>query len=246
MTVDGAGQPNGLLTIDCGNSTITCRRSGGRAFATSSAAPDVDGLRAFADAADAAVAVSVVPSALDVVRAVLADARVALHVVGEHLRCPLPLAYETPATLGADRWLGALAAHRRFGAAITVDCGTATTVNVIDADGTFRGGAIGAGLAAIVAGLAQKAPALPAADLDAELFVPAPNTQASLDAGVVLGWVGACERLVGAARRSAAPDATLVVTGGNARRLLRHTGLSFEHVPDLLHDGMVALAAEAG
>ena len=58
---------------------------------------------------------------------------------------------------------------------------------------------------------------------------------------MLLGWAGLVERLVAEAR-AAAPGAPLVVTGGNAARLLRCTSLEVEHRPDLLHEGLRALA----
>jgi type III pantothenate kinase len=232
-----------LLTIDCGNSTIRCRDDDGAVWQTASPAPDFATLDAFvAGRRPRAIAVSVVPAALAALRAALQRLGIAVEVAGTDLPCPLPLAYDTVDTLGADRWLGAFAAHQRFGAAITVDCGTATTVNVVDASGAFRGGAIAPGLSAFVAGMRATAPALPPADLDATVAFPAPSTQGCVDAGVLLGWVGLVERLVAEARVGA-PDAALVVTGGNAQRLLARTPLRAEHRPDLLHDGLRALAA---
>lgn len=235
-----------LLTIDCGNSTIRVRRADGAIWTTASAAPDFDGLEAFVSCVPApgaeALAVSVVPAALAATRAAFSALRVPLAVAGEDLACPLALAYETVDTLGADRWLGAFAAHLRHGAAVTVDCGSATTVNVVTADGTFLGGAIAPGLTACVAGMQACTPALPAASLDADVRLPGASTQQSVDVGVVLGWVGMVERLVDGMRERV-PDATVVLTGGNARRLLRHGRLAGEHVPELLHDGLRALAA---
>ena len=235
-----------LLTIDCGNSTIECRDDRGAVFTTPSAAPDLEALPAFVCAGAAptprAVAVSVVPRALAAVRAALAALGVDLAVAGEDLSCPLQLDYDTVATLGADRWLAAFAAHRRCGAAVVVDCGTATTVDVVTAAGVYLGGAIAPGPAAMAAGLRDAASALPTADLNAAVAVPAKSTQASVDAGVLLGWVGAVERLVQDAR-AAAPDARLLVTGGAAPRLLARTSLTCEHRPALLHEGLRALVS---
>lgn len=242
-----------LLTIDCGNSTIRCRRDDGLVWATDSTRPDFASLATFVGSrATRAVAVSVVPAALAATRSALAGLDVAIAVADDDLPCPMPLAYDTVATLGADRWLGAFAAHTLFGggpdggtrAVITIDCGTATTVNVVDRDGVFHGGAIAPGLAAFVAGLAAKAPALPAADLDADPVLPAKSTQACVDSGVLLGWAGLVERLVAGVQDAFDGEAGLVLTGGNATRLLRLSdiGLAAEHVPDLIHDGLVALA----
>ncbi|MFT4513293.1 MAG: type III pantothenate kinase [Planctomycetota bacterium] len=235
-----------LLTIDCGNSTIRCRRADSAIWSTNSMHPDFAGLAAFVGPEPTrALAVSVVASALAAIRSALPT--VPFAVADVDLKCPLQLAYTTKSTLGADRWLGALAAYRRFGAAITIDCGTATTVNVVDATGVFHGGAIAPGLAAFAAGLAQKAPALPEPNLDAAPVMPAKSTQECVDAGVLLGWAGLVERLVRDAR-SHYPNTKLVVTGGNADRLRRLdvTALSDEtcaFVPELLHDGLAELLA---
>ena len=234
-----------LLTVDCGNSTIQCLDDAGRRWGTDAEEPDFRGLASFVgDAEPRVVAVSVVRAGLDATARAFAELGLGVEVAGVDLPCPLRLDYRTVETLGADRWLGAYAAHRRHSAAVTVDCGTATTINVVDADGCFCGGAIAPGPAAFVAGMRSLTPALPAADLDAAPQVPAKSTQASVDAGVLLGWAGLVERLASDAL-AAAPGASLVLTGGNAARLLGCSKLSFEHRPDLLHEGLRALAQAA-
>ena len=230
-----------MLTVDCGNSTIRCVDDAGRAWSTSSREPSFETLAGFVGARPARVAaVSVVPAALAAVRGALEAIGCTVEVAGVELACPLSLDYATVETLGADRWLGAFAAFRRFGAAITVDCGTATTVNLVTEGGVFRGGAIAPGLAAFVAGMQATAPALPSADLDAVVSMPAGSTQASVDAGVLIGWTGMVERLIAAAR-SEAPGARVVATGGQAARLVQHASFGVEVCPELLHDGLRAL-----
>lgn len=232
-----------MLTVDCGNSTIRCVDDAGRSWSTPTSAPAFASLAAFVgDAVQRVVVVSVVPKALAAVTGAFEALGRRVEVAGVDLPCPLRLEYATIETLGADRWTGAFAAFRRFGAAVTVDCGTATTVNLVTADGVFRGGAIAPGLAAFVAGMRATAPALPPADLDATASLPADSTQKSVDAGVLLGWAGLVERLVAEAR-AAAPGAALVVTGGNAGRLVGRLGQPAELCPDLLHDGLRVLAA---
>lgn len=258
----------GLLTVDCGNSTIDCRRSsdGARLRLPSNqriACEAVDGavgdvrevpapaafdeaaaLRAFTSTGPLrrCALVSVVAAAGSRIVGVLRGLGIDVRCAGSDLPCPLPLDYETPHTLGADRWVGALAAHRQFGRSIVVDCGSATTVNLVEGDGTFRGGAIAPGLRAMVAGLAAVTPALPAPDLEVEPVVPPRATQAAVDAGVLLGYRGLVERLVADTLRAARGPATVVVTGGNASRLLRGTRLRAQHVPDLVHRGLQLLA----
>lgn len=233
-----------LVTIDGGNTTLDClRHDDGVRLVLDAASPDPAALAAFLAPIDAAYACAVTAQGLDMVTAQLARVAVPLRLAGRDVPCPLRLDYTTPATLGADRWVGALAAHERHGRAIVVDCGSATTVNLVEADGTFRGGAIAPGLRAFVAGMAAVTPALPPPDLDAEPVLPPRSSQNAVDTGVVLGWCGLVERLVAGMLAAAAGPARVVATGGNAARLLRHARLRAEHVPDLVHRGLAALAA---
>jgi type III pantothenate kinase len=209
-----------------------------------SAGDEAGKLRAFVQRtqARAAMLVSVVPEALQWVRVELAATVPSMRIAGHDAPCPLHLDYDTPHTLGADRWVGALAAHRRFGRAVVVDCGSATTVNLVDADGTFRGGPIAPGLRAFVAGMVATTPALPPAGLDAVPAMPPRSTQAAVDCGVLLGYCGLVEKLVAAALRASSGPAQVVVTGGNADRLLSHSVLLAQHEPDLVHQGLGFLA----
>ncbi len=236
---------SGLLTVDRGNSTLDClAHATGHRCRFPAAGGDLAALRAFlaAGAPTRCVAVSVVAGGLDALAAELAVRGVPLQLAGRDLPCPLRIDYATPATLGADRWLGALAAHRRWGAAIVVDCGSATTVNLVEADGTFRGGAIAPGLPAFVAGLAAVTPALPAPRLDVVPSLPARSSQDAIDAGVLLGYAGLVEHLVADLLRSARTAPRVLVTGGRAATLAAHTRLRAEVVPDLVHQGLALLA----
>lgn len=234
-----------LLTIDCGNSTVDCFwHLDGRRRRFPSTADFAEPLAEFLQSVPVArcVAATVVEASAAVVAATLAAGRVPLAWAGRDLPCPLRLDYDVPGTLGPDRWLGALAAHRRFGRAIVVDCGSATTVNLVDADGTFRGGAIAPGLRAMQAGMVAVTPALPIVDLDAEPVMPARSSQAAVNCGVLLGYCGLVERLVADAVARAGGSVEVVLTGGNAPRLLRHSRLQPHHEPALVHHGLRCLA----
>ncbi|MCA8977289.1 MAG: type III pantothenate kinase [Planctomycetes bacterium] len=229
-----------LLTLDAGNSTLDWLRhdTGARgAFDIRS------GLEEFVALVHAAtpgrcVAVSTVESVRLDLQLVLGGRGVPVRFAGHELACPLPLEYRTPETLGADRWVGALAAHRAFGRSVVVDCGSATTVNLVEQDGTFRGGAIGPGLRALALGMAAATPALPVADFESMPSVPSASTQAAVDTGVVSGYCGLVERLVADTVRAAAGPVRIVVTGGNARRLLARSRLRATFFGDLVHTGL--------
>jgi len=237
------GTRSQLLTVDAGNSTLDCVRHDTGQRTAFDAAADSEGFAAFVReaGADRCVAVSVVEPVRERVVAVLRELGVSVRFAGREIACPLPLAYDTPDTLGADRWVGALAAHADYGCSVTVDCGTATTINLVEQDGTFRGGAIAPGLSAFVAGMAAVTPALPAADLEAESRMPPGSTADAVSTGVLLGYCGLVERLVAETVRVAGGSARIVITGGNAARLLARSRLQPTHIPDLVHRGLCLL-----
>jgi type III pantothenate kinase len=250
----GGGAPS-LLTIDRGHSTLDLMlHAGDRALARQRfAALEPGALERFlapfagAQAPRAALALTVVPGGLADVGAALARRGVVLRVAGADVPCPLRLAYPRPETLGVDRWVGALAAHRRFRAAIVADCGTALTLNAVTADGTFAGGAIAPGAGTMREGLRRRAPRLPPADLDARAVLPAVTSQDAVDAGVLLAFAGAVERLAAdLAAATGLEHAQRVVTGGEAPLYLAHARAEWVHAPDLVHEGLRWLSRSNG
>ncbi|MBB3170170.1 type III pantothenate kinase [Simiduia aestuariiviva] len=147
----------------------------------------------------------------------------------------LECGYHSPDRLGVDRWLAALAARRRWPnrPLVVVDAGTALTVDVLRAD-RFEGGFIGPGMHMMRASLfsgtaAVKVPEL----LDATPDAPARDTGAAVSGATYLMSIG----LVGEVVARYAPDAEVVVTGGDGRRLA--AALSGAHwVPHLVMDGL--------
>jgi type III pantothenate kinase len=232
-----------LLTIDIGNSTIDSWRRPQRRSRCSSAAPDEHQIAELAHGAGRCIVASVVPSALAAVERTLAGLGRRAEVAGRELRCPLAIDYDRPESLGADRWLQALAAHHRHGAAVTIDCGSATTVNVVDARGVFRGGAIAPGLEALVAGMRFNTPLLPAAELDAPVAMPARSSAAAVTAGVLLGFAGLVDRLATDGRAVLGDGAPVLLTGGNAARVWPLLRSPVDLVPDLVHEGLQLLAS---
>jgi type III pantothenate kinase len=234
-----------LLTLDRGNSTLDAmlHGDGQRRQRLDPAAALLPFLGK--SQPSRCIGVTVVPDGLRAAERELHARGLRLLLVGRDLQCPLPLDYETPATLGADRWLGALAAHREFGRAVVVDCGSATTVSMIEQDGTFRGGAIAPGLRALAAGMQAVTPHLPAADPAHAVALPARSSAASVHTGVMLAFCGAVERLCADALAALRGPATVVLTGGHADDYLRHGRLRPVLRGDLVHRGLSILGEGA-
>ena len=165
-----------------------------------------------------------------------------------HADLPLTVRLDEPHRVGIDRLSGAAAAalvkgeHR---AAILVDCGTATTIDMLSPAGDFLGGAILPGPALMARALAEGTSRLPdVAALDHGLppAMPGRNTQAAIAAGIGWGIRGAVARLVAEALEPLGGDADVILTGGSAG-LVRDALPAAIEMPDLVLAG-IALAAE--
>lgn len=149
--------------------------------------------------------------------------------------------YRRPDRLGADRWANLLGARATLGArdTVIVDAGTAVTVDALRADGRHAGGAILAGLAAARAGLHAAAPALPGGRDEAGL--PADDTAAAIGAGTLVALAGGIERVTAAVGADLGTGPALLITGGDAERLLPWlTTAGWRHEPLLTVRGLLA------
>jgi len=164
---------------------------------------------------------------------------------------PLEIRVERPERVGVDRLLAAVAVNRvraPHTPAITVDAGTAITVDLVESDGAFAGGAIAPGLALAASSLHGGAPQLP--ELQVTVAPPwrlGKSTEEALAAGIFWGTAGGIAELVRRVEPTSAEPAELYVTGGDAAvlrgALAEMLGRPLRHVPHLVLAG-AALAAD--
>jgi type III pantothenate kinase len=165
---------------------------------------------------------------------------------------PMRVQVDCPDQLGVDRLLAAYAAQRKFGSPlIVVDAGSAVTVDWVDRQGDFCGGAILPGLALQLAALANGTDALPPIELRhaGALDRPARNTADAIRLGVVTGVVATIERLTEQFACTAAAsnpeigqlDPSLVLTGGDARLISSLLGCSHRLAENLVCRGLLDL-----
>lgn len=138
--------------------------------------------------------------------------------VGAGIKTGLNVKYDNPRELGADRVAGCVAANKLYGApAIVIDCGTATTFNVISAEGELLGGAISFGLKAAAEALATSAAKLPKVELSVPKRAIGKTTIANMQSGIIYGYSGMIESMVERLKAEAGlPDAKVIATGGIA------------------------------
>jgi len=138
-------------------------------------------------------------------------------VVGPGLKTGMPIKYDNPHEVGADRIVNGVAAYERFGGPVViVDFGTATTIDVISAEGAYLGGAIAPGVETSAEALFSKAARLSKVDLEAPAGVIGRNTRESVQAGLMLGEAAMVDGLVRRVWQELGEETAVVATGGLA------------------------------
>lgn len=138
-------------------------------------------------------------------------------IVGPGIKTGMPILYDSPKDVGADRIVNGIAAYEKYrNTCIIVDFGTATTVDLISQKGEYVGGAIAPGLLISLEALIQRASKLPRIEIVKPKEIVGRNTVSSIQAGIFYGYVGLVEGIVKRMQKENAPQAKVVATGGLA------------------------------
>ena len=141
-------------------------------------------------------------------------------VVGPGLKTGMPIKYDNPHEVGADRIVNGVAAlAMHAGPVLIVDFGTATTIDVIDASGAYVGGAIAPGVETSAEALFTKAARLSKVDLEDPGTVIGRNTRQSVQAGLLLGQAAMVDGLVRRTWDELGCETPVIATGGLAERM---------------------------
>lgn len=137
--------------------------------------------------------------------------------VGPGIRTGIPILYDNPHEVGADRIVNAVAAVERYGAPVIVlDFGTATTFDVVGPKAEYVGGVIAPGLGISAEALFERAARLVRVDVRKPQRVIGRNTEQSIQAGLFHGYAALVEGVVQRIRADLGTDAPVVATGGLA------------------------------
>ncbi|MBI2306058.1 MAG: type III pantothenate kinase [Rhodocyclales bacterium] len=238
-----------VVAIDAGNTRIKwgLRDGAGWAARGALATADAGALAAVAarwphDARIVLCNVAGEPVREAIMRALPAGADVRLFAASAEC-CGVRNGYAQPAQLGADRWAALVGARGRCADACLVVCaGTATTIDLLAADGTFRGGVILPGFDLMRSSLARNTAQLPLAEGVECTLRPAPtNTLDAIVSGCLHAQLGAIERMFAAI--AGEPGARCLLTGGAALRLLNDLNIPVELAENLVLDGLARFAA---
>lgn len=138
---------------------------------------------------------------------------------------------DRPDEVGADRLVNAVAAHRCYGGPlIVIDFGTATTFDVIDADGNYCGGAIAPGINLSIEALHMAAAKLPRVAVERPANVIGTTTVGAMKSGIFWGYVGLIEGLVSRIRAERGGEALKVIATGGLAPLFAPATDIIEHL----------------
>ncbi|WP_227998151.1 type III pantothenate kinase [Nocardia australiensis] len=189
-------------------------------------------------------ALSTVPPVLREIRTMLARywENVTHVVVEPGVRTGIPLLVDNPKEIGADRIVNTLAAHHLYGtAAIVVDFGTATTVDLVSAKGEFLGGVLAPGVEISSEALIERA-ALRRVELARPRSVIGKNTVEAIQSGAVFGFAGLVDGLIDRIRDEfdafAGDNVAIVATGASAPLIVPESETIDHHQPYLTLTGL--------
>lgn len=243
-----------LLIFEVGNSHVSVATSVGESIRTNErfGLQQMDHIIRYAGSAwdalpedrlKAIAAASVVPEVLPELRTRLTETfQSPLMEVGHELHRPMSLAVENPERVGVDRICAAAAAYETIGrACVVASFGTAVTIDCVNDEGTFMGGAILPGLGLQAKSLHEGTAALPLVKVEPTGQVYGATTEQAIRNGILHGMTGALREITEryATQLHAWPQ--LVVTGGGAEMVAGECDFIDNVVPDLCIRG-IALA----
>lgn len=161
-------------------------------------------------------------------------------VVGPGVKTGMPILYDNPREVGADRIVNGVAGYERFkGDALgphgvtIVDFGTATTFDVVSPKGEYLGGAIAPGVGISTEALFMRASKLPRVDLVLPNTVVGKNTVHSMQSGILFGYIGLVEGMIARIHKELGYTTRTIATGGIATLIAKQCP-SIEFVDDFL------------
>ena len=163
-------------------------------------------------------------------------------VIGDNVELGIPVRINKPSEAGADRLVNAIGAHLVYpGDLIVIDSGTATTFDIVAADGAFEGGAIAPGINLSLQALHEAAAMLPRIAIQRPDRVIGKDTVSNMQSGVFWGYVGLIEGMVARIKAEWGQPMTVVGTGGVASLFEGATDSIDRFDPDLTIRGLLEI-----
>jgi type III pantothenate kinase len=154
--------------------------------------------------------------------------------IGPGVKTGMPVLYENPAEVGADRIVNSVAAFEKHGGPIiSVDFGTATTFDCVTAKGEYQGGVICPGIGISADALFERTARLPRVDIRKPAKIIGTNTVGSLQSGLYYGYLALVDGIIELLLKEMGPNTRVVATGGLAS-LIGGSSNYIKHIDDFL------------
>jgi len=155
-------------------------------------------------------------------------------VVGPGIRTGMPIHYDDPREVGADRIVNAVAAYARYKCdLVVVDFGTATTFDYVSPEGAYLGGVIAPGISVSMEALFTRASKLPKVAMEKPPHVVGRNTVHAMQSGMYFGYAAMVDGLIDRLVHEVGGKPVVVATGGAARLVVQESR-RIEHVDEFL------------
>ncbi len=163
-------------------------------------------------------------------------------IVGPGLKTGMPILYENPLEVGADRIVASVSAYEKFsGPTIICDFGTATTFDAVSGRGEYLGGAIAPGILIAAEALYTHTAKLPHVEIKKPKNVLGRTTVSSIQSGLYFGYIGLVTNIIEEMKKELDPKAAVVSTGGFAGRIFQDIDVIDHYEPYLVLDGLQIL-----
>lgn len=160
-------------------------------------------------------------------------------MLGPGVKTGLNIKIDNPAQLGADLVAGAVGALDAYTTpCVVIDMGTASTISVLDQNGTFLGGVIAAGVRLTLKALAENTAQLSAIPIEAPKSVIGANTAECMQSGLVYGTAAMLDGLLSRISEELGTMPTVVATGGLSKEIITHCKTNIIYNENLLLDGL--------
>jgi type III pantothenate kinase len=161
-----------------------------------------------------------------------------------HENAGIPVLYDDPREVGADRIVNAVAVVEKYGKpAIVVDFGTATTFDAITGAGEYRGGVIAPGIVISAEALYEHAARLPRIEIQKPANVIGSSTIGSMQSGLFYGYVALVDGILTRMKKELGAGTRVIGTGGQASFISQETKLIETVDPNLTLDGLQLVAS---
>ncbi len=163
-------------------------------------------------------------------------------ILGPGVKTGLNIKIDNPAQLGADLVAGAIGALESYNMpCVVIDMGTASTISVLDRNGTFLGGAIAAGVKLTLKALTENTAQLTSMPIEAPDSVIGTNTIECMQSGLVFGTAAMIDGLLERIEYELGETPTVVATGGLSKQIIEYCKTSIIYDENLLLEGLRAI-----